>query len=871
MAATILVPSWQLPHIRRIGAVLLALLLFGLIGFGGLLVRGDDADARLVAGLSQRQLHDLAQLHINQRLANKKLTTKEAIDLSILLVKVLTDQAQSQPSATQKQAFELAYQTADERLKVLADSPRAQLLKFQREQIGLSMGELTRLSAQLSEPIDEDFRTRLRESISNLGKLDRSLTDALPRQYQKESASPRRPPPEDLSAEELLTLQMHVRQQLGRAYACQAGLYPSGSADWRNSLLKGSEFVDAALTQLPTRDQRRVRLVVLRESLRRELGEAPVSLEDLIPTLGTDPASLPPDLRSLWASELIRRHLTPEALTKASQFATEEETRLAAFPASSLSIEWDFARLELALAQWKSSPPDAANLARNRVNQLLAYIEQERGPYWSKRARQLLASDLSSSTAAEDPSALLALAEEALRKQDLPAARKFLEDASHSAQTAGQLDKAVDYAMRAAQLLQNSKDFSRAADAFLSIATRFPKSEEASQAHLAAIWNLGQLSSQNGEDNSRSLAQYAKLLSEHPDKFPSAPTLPQAFAWQGRLAESQQQWREAVIAYQSVDRNSPQFETVAPRLLIAAQQWLQSQAENPNQQKRIARALGDYYEGVLLPPSSSKESSESAAIAWNPPQQQIVLALADLWIRFLPEKLPEAEPMLRSALSANNNADPAWQSKAQALLIRAFLAQPGKEQEAQKELATLANTSPEQLPPLIEVLASTMNEVTGQRQARLGSLLLSQLNLLEKQVGATSPKQLPPKWQQYRAQALLASGKQSAAKQLLADLAKANPRDPQIQVLFAKALAGGPAEDQTASLAQWRIVASRAKPHSTTWYEAKYEVARLQIAQGKHGDAAQLVAYLLETPPGITDPSWKQRFQTLLTIASKKQ
>lgn len=833
-------------------------------------LRADEADARLVAGLSQRQLHDLAQLHIQQRLSSKKLTSKEAVDLNVLLVKVLTDKAQTQPSASQLEAFELAYKTADASLLSLRDSPRHLLLQFQREQIGLAMGELARLSVQLSEPIDDTYRTRLRESISNLSKLDRTLTEALPRQYQKESASPRRPQPEDLAAEELLTLQMQVRQQLGRAYACQAGLYPSGSADWRNSLLKGSEFVDAALTQLPTRDQRRVRLVVLRESLRRELGEAPVLLEELEPTLGTDPAALPPDLRSLWASELVRRQITSSTLSEAAKFVTAEEGRLSSFPTSQLSIEWDFARLELALAQWKASSPDSANTARERVNQLLASIEQERGPYWSKRARQLLASDLGNSSAAEDPSALLALAEEALRNQDLPAARKFLEDASQSAQAAGQLNKAVDFAMRAAQLLQKSKDNSRAADAFLSLATRFPKSEKAAEAHLAAIWNLGQLASQNIANADSVMAQYAKLLSEHPAKFPSASTLPQAFAWQGRLAESQQQWREAVIAYQSVDRNSPQFETIVPRLLIAVEQWLQSQAEDANQQKRIAKVLGDYYEGVLLPPSSS-EPNEAAAIAWNTPQKQIVLALAELWIRYLPEKLPEAEPMLRSALSANNNADPAWQSKAQALLIRAFLAQPGKEQEAQKELATLASTSPEQLPPLIEVLANTMNEVSGQRQARLGSLLLSQLNLLEKQIGAPSSRQLPPKWQQYRAQALLASGKQPAAKELLADLARTNPRDPQIQVLFAKSLASGTAEDQVAALSQWRVVASRAKQHSTTWYEAKYEVARLQIAQGKPSEATQLVAYLLETPPGITDLAWKQRFQALLTAANKKK
>ncbi len=833
----------------------------------------EEVDSRLVSGLVQRRMYDLAQLHLEQRLSSKKVSPREVVDLNVLLLKVKIEKAQSLSAEAQKAAFEEAYLTGQACLKIHAQNPRLGLVRFQMDQIGLAMGEFARLAAQLGEPIDEAYRSRLRESISAMEKMDRDLAQAVPRQFQKEGSqagNSRRAPSDDLSADELLSLQTQLRQQLTKAYACQAGLYPKGSPDWRSGLMRGSELVDGALSQLPTRDSRRVRLVVLRESLLRELGETPLPLEEVISSLGTDPDSLPPELRSLWSSELVRRLVAAQDLAQGAAFVAHEESLFqeAATSATSIAIEWDFARLELAIAQWKKADTlgaAASTAARQRVNQLLASIEQDRGTYWSKRARQLLAKDLPAGAAADDTTALLALAEGAVRNQDWPSARRFFQDASRRAEASGDMEQAVDLAFRSAQLFQKEKDFTRGAEAFLQIADRFPKQKQAADAHLAAIWHWGQLAAKDDD----AAQHYVKLLKEHPQRFPTAGTLSQAYAWQGRLAETNRDWRTAVIAYQGIDRASPLFEAIVPRLLSSAKSWLQSSQADPEQERRIARSLADYLEGVLVPPEVDN-STEPAAIAWTTAQRQIAVALAELWVLYFPEKLGEVEPMLRSALSAGGEIDPLWQAQAQAQLIRGFLAQPGKEAAAQRELDALLKSAPEQLPPLIELLAATMGEVAGQRQALLGSLLLSQLDTLEKQAGVSKPSDVPPKWKQYRAQALIATGKRPAAKQLLTTLAKELPRDANVQVLLARCLSGGSPEDQALALGQWRIVASRAKSHSNLWYEAKYEVARLQVQQGKKAEAAQLIAYLLETPPGISDAGWKQRFTTLLGVAQRK-
>jgi predicted Zn-dependent protease len=118
------------------------------------------------------------------------------------------------------------------------------------------------------------------------------------------------------------------------------------------------------------------------------------------------------------------------------------------------------------------------------------------------------------------------------------------------------------------------------------------------------------------------------------------------------------------------------------------------------------------------------------------------------------------------------------------------------------------------------------------------------------------------------AQALATQGQRDKALAAFAKLAAGQPADASVQEAYAELLASG--NERTAweqGLAQWRKVAAKSKPRTAGWYRAKYAIAELQIKL-KDPAAAQLIRYLLETPPGV-DAEWQGKFELLLRQAEK--
>lgn len=860
--------------VRHIAQTLPAAWLFlWMIGVAIPALAAEDPNTKLVTGLAQRRMHDLAVLHLQDRLSSKRITPREVADLTVLQLRVQTEYAQGLATDQQPAAFDQARKTADDFFHNHSQNPRQLLVLLQAEQIGIAQGELAKLSFGLGEPVQDRDRAELRESIGGLEKLDRELTQTIPQQFQKEGG--KRPLGENFSAEELLALQIQLRQQLARAYTCQAGLYEPGSADWKNGLLHATEILEGALQLLPAIDLRRAKLLIMREALRRELREEITPWVEIERALGMDPESLPLDLYSLWQSELLRRCIASQERQQGAEIIARMDALLqnankeTGDGGSLLSIEWDFARLEFALAGLRfikttSASPDSFNRQRDAVTRELKRIERERGEYWSRRARQLLAKDLPASGGGEDITGLQALAEGAMRNQDWPSARRFFLQASIQAAGSGQLEEAADFAFRAAQLLQKEKEYARASEAFLQVAEKFSSQKPAAEAHLAAIWNLGQLAAKD----SAAAQKYQQLLQEHIRLFPNASTSPQAHLWQGRLAEAQKDWPLAVAAYQTIPSSHPQFDSILSRLLFCQRQALMESKADVATARKLGRSFAEHLEGLLVPAEDA--SSAEGAISWNAWQKQVAIELSDLWLEYVPEKVAEIEPMLQAALNAPGDADVGWQGKAQVQIIRSYLVIPGKEQQITQELQSLLQDAPEQVGPLVESLASMLEEGNAARKGQLASLLLTLLDGIEKRPDYNAQGASATKWSIYRAQSYLAKGDRAAAQKLLTQLAKSLPRDAKVQVLLAKCLSSGPTTDQQLALGQWRLVASRAKAHTVLWYEAKYEIARLQIHLGKKEEAAQLIAYLLETPPGISDANWKDRFALLLTIAQAK-
>jgi hypothetical protein len=66
------------------------------------------------------------------------------------------------------------------------------------------------------------------------------------------------------------------------------------------------------------------------------------------------------------------------------------------------------------------------------------------------------------------------------------------------------------------------------------------------------------------------------------------------------------------------------------------------------------------------------------------------------------------------------------------------------------------------------------------------------------------------------------------------------------------------------SLDQWRRILSRAKPRDELWFKAKYSVALAQFKLGQKKDAAAVLRYTLELPPGLAGTVWQDKYEALL-------
>jgi tetratricopeptide (TPR) repeat protein len=199
------------------------------------------------------------------------------------------------------------------------------------------------------------------------------------------------------------------------------------------------------------------------------------------------------------------------------------------------------------------------------------------------------------------------------------------------------------------------------------------------------------------------------------------------------------------------------------------------------------------------------------------------LAGAELVLTYAPKRAAEAEVWLKEALSSAGDADADWKAAAQAQLAIALTSQGGKAEESLELLRQL-----------------------GADRSRLSGDLRDALARAE-------------------AESLAASGRRDEALALYRKLVAAHPDSGPLQEGYAALLLAGDDKDSlTVALAQWRIIASRSKPRTDRWWQAKYSVALAQFKLGDKAGAATLLRYVLHTPPGLAGTAWEEKFTALL-------
>ncbi len=373
------------------------------------------------------------------------------------------------------------------------------------------------------------------------------------------------------------------------------------------------------------------------------------------------------------------------------------------------------------------------------------------------------------------------------------------------------------------------------------------------QAHLLAAWNLAQAS----RDDPSLLDEYATLLVEHVDQWPTDPTANSARVWLGRLREQQQDWKAAVAAYQGVTADHDDFAntvTAAGRCWIA---WCRQQQAAGQSTQTLADLAAKYFEALVVGPE--KKWPER----WTPAQRAAALLAAQLRLDFTQDAFATAETMLRAALHYCTDAPETWQATAESLLVVALAGQPEKRREARQLLEQLGNKSADRLLNLIASLSSLAAEAAPQMRSELAGLQLTALKKLELG-GASLDAATRIRIQHVRADALAAAGQIEEAVALYRQLAREHPKNQAIQFGLAQLLLDGSTKSAwQQALDQWGLIATHCRRGSDEWYRAKYSIALAYVKLGKHDEAAQRIRYWKATSD-IDQSDWKVRFDKLL-------
>lgn len=807
----------------------------------------EATDAQFLDGLRQRQLFKLAEKYCADRLAGLPSDHTARAELTNELIRTYAMHAANAKPGERDVLWKTARKAADDLIKQRPPHPRAIFVRLQDALTPLAQGELGRQEFEagaLAEDEVEPIRQALREATSLLAAIDKELTRDVPLR--------RRTPPRggEPTGDELFALQQHVQQQLARAQRNRALLFAAGSDDRLSQLIAAVETLQKPLAQLAPDDPLLPAMQLDLAECQRLLGKLDQAGE-LAWSLDRDDVT--PLLRLRARAEQIRVAVAQKDVANIERLLAEGRE----LEGQSLA-ELDFAWFEgfLSLARSASDGQRLANpekllpaaLAKRYQDQAATqaeFLEATYGPYWGRRADQLLVSALPRDAGSTANADLLSRKADSLyRKGEHDSALAAYDDAAAAARAKNDLQVAFELAYKAALVEQQRGRHSDAANRLRILAKSLATHKHAPQAHLLAAWNAAQLA----QVDAATVDNYAAILREHMATFPRAKSVNQARLWLGQLHESRAAWPEAIEAYSGIARESEHF---AAAIAALARCWPVHLA--------ALSAAGQPTEG----PAADAISFFTSAITDS--EQNAALAAAELIVTWQPERAKEAETILQAALANSDDAPAEWRSAAQTQLVVVLAAQPDRQTEAVAVVQTIGAASNAQMLAVLSSLAQIAARATSQDQRReiAQVQLAATAALVPRRASLSKAEQL--QFDRIQAEALAAAGRRQEALASYSTLARANPNGGAIQQGYAELLLDStdPAE-LNQSLGQWRLVASRLKPRTADWFEAKYSIALAQFKLGDRAGAATLLKYMLETPPGLKGSEWEARYAELL-------
>ncbi|PQO40148.1 hypothetical protein [Blastopirellula marina] len=823
-----------MPDFRTIRS-LIAVALFCCAG----VARGEDsADVRMIAGLRQRQLFELAEKYAAERLVAPDQDPALRSVMAGELIRTFAAHALNSPTADRNRWWTAAERVPTEYAKQFGGDPRQIIVEAQGALATLAQAEQVRQESELgaagSETV-EQTQALLRRSIAQLeGLLAEAKRLTIAADLQRGTPG--------LSAEALTGLSRNLQFELARALENQGLTYPPESLDRINSLSQALQTLEP-LSKLGATSpiawpSRLAKIRALR--LLQKYAEADAAIQALAAE------SPPADVLLKAKAEQVRLALDAGQLDVAQKLISQGRTLQGVTAA-----ELDFAYFLTYVALWQSAANNgdaAAQKWQAQASAVIRDLEQLYGAYWARRAELVLTQN-AQSAGAKDIDLLQRTADGYFRRGQMEDALTTYDRAAAAAAEEKDAEREFRLRQTAAAVLAKLQRYADASKRLRQLANLFPAQEGADQTHLTAAYYQ---SLAMRADPTLDGKTYVDQLREHLIRWPTGPSNDSARMWLAQYELAAGNAGEAISTLLPIPANSAQAAEITAIAALAIRQHFAT-----------ASAKGE-----LLPQDVAKTQKFLEAYALTSPSDEArriaAEALAELLLFYAKDGYATAQTTIRLAIQASPDAPADWRNRMQSLLVVA-LAGGGDEQGAAAALADVSGGEPDKLFQVIAALEQIGRTAGGEAQAKLARLQLQAIAQLKPRAAQLSPAQ-QAKLQQFEAAALAASGDRNAALTEMRRVAQAQPKDVVVQVALAELLAdGGTPAEQREALNIWRLIGARmSQPQSDRWYQAKYESARLQIALGEKEEAAKLLQYLQALYPDLGGPQWKPKFTRLI-------
>jgi tetratricopeptide (TPR) repeat protein len=837
------------------------ILVFWLVASGFALAQTDQDELRFIEGLRQRRQFHLAEFYCRDRLDNASLPATRRTDLTLELIRCYAAEAVEVPSDQSQPLWEKARETAAQFLRQHPTDPRLVLVRVQDALTVLARGELYRQESEvLAQPAEatEAARTHLREAARLLNQLHDEIAREIPLRHRTSATAGQ------LTADELISLQHHVQFQLARVYRNRALSYPPDSEDRLAALTAAVDQLQRPLAQIADNDPLiwpvRLDLAVCLRLLGRW-----TEAEEILQAIQESDV----------AGEIVWRARAEQVRLNLDRHQPEQA--LAVFPSERpptglAAADLDFAYLETCLALWQAARDGdgtAADTWRNRAADLVRSIEQMHGPYWGRRGDLLLVRTIGVTRAGGHVQILSRAADGLYRQGQWADAISAYEQAGAEALAAGQTGQGFELRYKAALVDHSRQQHESASQRLRRLALELPDQAAAPDVHLLAAWNTAQLARSQPE----ALKRYAQMLEEHLGQWPTATTADAARLWLGRLRETQEQWQAAAQAFQGVSRQHDEHPAAWRSAARCWNQALRAARDNQSLDEAVVHAAA---EGFW---QHTPDGSQDPDRPWTTTDRYCAQQAARLLIAFTSDGYARAEMILRAALDGSPAPDDSWRALAEALWMVTLAGQPSRRSQAEEQFAALQGQSPDSLWEVLIGVHRLLSDgeiqpqpVPGQTDPmpapdagrQLAELQIAVADRLWPQREHLDPARRTV-LQRIRAEAFLAAGHRGQALTAYAELASNHPDDGPIQQAYARLLLDSESREAwQQGLDVWRRIATRHRPGSEGWYQARYAIAAALIQLGQHDEAASRIRYLQALPPGLEGSPWQAKFQKLL-------